>query len=141
MGFLTYIITYSIHPLLLNSLYTVAGIMFSVGMSLVVTMSTQEIHNIEAKREVQSKIQKLLNRYILNFGVLTTMYILLPSKNEQQVYDPIVFPISEFKIRWDYSYSFLVYLIYNIIYYIENMLSIRHQNYEIENLIEQELDS
>lgn len=69
------------------------------------------------------------------------MYILLPSKNEQQVYDPIVFPISEFKIRWYYSYSFFAFLIYNIIYYIENMLSIRQQNYDIENLIEQELDS
>lgn len=70
IGFLPYVSTYPIYPSLPNTLYTVAGIMFSVGMSLVVTMSTQGIHNKEAKIEVQNKIQKLLMKYVLYFAFL-----------------------------------------------------------------------
>ena len=86
IGFLPYVSTYPIYPSLPNTLYTVAGIMFSVGMSLVVTMSTQGIHNKEAKIEVQNKIQKLLMKYVLYFSILTLLYILLPSEKDDDIF-------------------------------------------------------
>ena len=114
--------------------------MFSVGMSLVVTMSTQGIHNKEAKIEVQNKIQKLLMKYVLYFSILTLLYILLPSEKDDDIFSPLHFSLIQVAFVWNYSFSFVIFSILNMLYFIINMLSVRRQNNEIERLIDEEQD-
>ena len=114
--------------------------MFSVGMSLVVTMSTQGIHNKEAKVEVQNKIQKLLMKYVLYFSILTLLYILLPSEKDDDIFSPLHFSIIQVAFVWNYAFSFVIFSIFNMMYFIINMLSVRRQNNEIERLIDEEQD-
>lgn len=140
IGFLPYVSTYPIYHSLPNTLYTLSGIMFSVGMSLVVTMSTQGIHNKEAKVEVQNKIQKLLMKYVLYFSILTLLYILLPSEKEDDIFSPLHFSIIQVAFVWNYAFSFVIFSIFSMIYFIINMLSVRRQNNEIERLIDEEQD-
>ena len=64
---LSMIVPIAIPASLITTLFTVAGVMFSVGMSMVVTISTQNIHNRDAKSMVQDTIKRLIGNYIFCF--------------------------------------------------------------------------
>lgn len=137
---LGFIIPITIPASLITTLFTVVGVMFSVGMSLVVTMSTQNIHNADAKRMVQSTINGLLRNYIFCFVVLTICFaIALLFKVENND----AFQVCEFNLfnrQWTFNYPLVVavYSVYSIFYYIFNMSATRGQNYKIECQIDSE---
>ena len=128
----------SIFPPLTSTLYTVAGILFSVGMSIVVTMSTQNIRNVEAKKEVQIKIHSLLKEYVEYFVVLTLFYVLMPSEMDESPYSNISFAIGDFQIAWSYSLSFVLFTLFQMSFFIYNMFHVRMENNEIERIIDSE---
>lgn len=47
-----------------STLYTIVGIVFSVGMSLIISVSTREIKNKEAKKGIRRKMTYVTNSYI-----------------------------------------------------------------------------
>lgn len=132
------IISVSIFPPLASTLYTVTGILFSVGMSIVVTMSTQNIRNVEAKKEVQIKIHSLLKEYVEYFVVLTLFYVLMPSVEDKSPYSNVSFAIGDYQIAWCYSLSFVVFTLFQMSFFIYNMFHVRMENNEIERIIDSE---
>ena len=138
---LGFIIPLNISASLISTLFTVVGVMFSVGMSLVVTMSTQNIHYPKAKKMVQATINGLIRNYIFCFVVLTICFavaLLFKVENNDAFQ---VCQINIFNRQWTFNYPFvvLVYSVYSIIYYIFNMSAIRTQNYKIECQIDEEM--
>lgn len=132
------LISFSIFPPLISTLYTVAGILFSVGMSIVVTMSTQNIRNVEAKKEVQIQIHSLLKEYVEYFVVLTLFYVLIPSVEDKSPYSSFLFVIGDYQIGWSYSLSFVVFTLFQMSFFIYNMFHVRMENNEIERMIDSE---
>lgn len=132
------LLSISIFPPLTSTLYTVAGILFSVGMSIVVTMSTQNIRNVEAKKEVQIKIHSLLKEYVEYFVVLTLYYVLMPSVEDKSPYSDFSFVIGGDQIVWSYSLSFVAFTVFQMSFFIYNMFHVRMENNEIERIIDSE---
>ena len=137
---LGFIISINIPASLITTLFTVVGVMFSVGMSLVVTMSTQNIHNPDAKKMVQSTINSLLRNYIFCFVILTICFAiaLLFKVENNDAFKDCEFNL--FNRQWGFNYPLVVaaYSVYSIIYYIFNMSATRNQNYKIQCQIDAE---
>jgi hypothetical protein len=123
-----------------NTLYTVAGVMFSVGMSLIVAVNTQNIRHPESKKSIQQKLHRLMVKYIANFLVLTSVYaITLAFKEpEKETFCVLNFFIKDFVVSFNYPVALVCVEIVCILYYIINMMETRKQYYEIENLVDNE---
>lgn len=137
---LGFIIRLNIPASLMTTLFTVVGIMFSVGMSLVVTMSTQNIHNKQAKGIVQETINNLLKNYIFCFLLMTAIFAVSMFFKAENVDGFLACDFNLFKLdlRFNYAFSVLLYSGYSIVYYIFNMRETREQNFKIERIIEDE---
>ena len=125
---------------LVNTLYTVAGVMFSVGMSLIVAVNTQSIRHPDAKKDVQGKLNKLLYRYIANFLTLTAVFaVTLTFKvADKETFQPFTFDIRDTEIVFNYPIALVALELLCILYYIINMMDTRKQYYDIENMIDEE---
>lgn len=104
-----------------NTLYTVAGIMFSIGLSMTVISSTNSIKNPAFKEPVRKGIKDLRNSFITSFilATVTYMYSLtsehrLPFLNEQWVV--------------------LLSQLYTIFFLIYNFLRLQALNEKIEDM-------
>lgn len=123
-----------------ETIYTVSGILFSVGMSLIVTMSTQDVHNLEAKEIIHVQNNKLLKNYILFFVTQTISFVLiiLLKDNEKTFVENITCQVKETTISFNCSFSYLLFSMFCIAYYIWNMIATRNQIYKIESKVEEE---
>lgn len=140
--FLGLFIPINIPASLIPTLFTVAGVMFSVGMSLVVTMSTQNIHNHQAKAMVQDTIKKLLSNYIFCFIVLTLCFAvaMLFKVEDNDAFAACQFAIFGLNIRFNYPLAIFLYSVYSVCYYTYNMWATRSQNDKIECQIDEEVN-
>ena len=139
LGFLIHL---NIPASLITTLFTVVGIMFSVGMSLVVTMSTQNIHNQQAKGMVQDTINNLLKNYIFCFLLMTAIFavsMFFKAENADG-FQLLEFKLFKLDLRFNYAFAVLLYSGYSIVYYIFNMRATREQNFKIEQIIEEEME-
>lgn len=124
----------------IETIYTVAGILFSVGMSLIVTMNTQDVRNLEAKEIIHKQNNKLLWNYIIYFGSQTICFVLLMllKAEESRYIENLNCQIKDITICFNSSFAFLIFCAFCISYYIWNMIATRNQIYKIEKLVEKE---
>lgn len=59
-----------------STLYTVSGIMFSIGMSLIVTSSAAGVKNIRIRNGIRKEIYIVRNHFIECFVLVSFLYIL-----------------------------------------------------------------
>ena len=69
----------------LTTLYTVAGVIFSVGMSLAITPKTDSVTNTEKRRDIRKSYQVVRNSFMYMFGVDTLVFIAAEVLKESQV--------------------------------------------------------
>lgn len=136
-----FFVTWKIPASLITTLFTVAGVMFSVGMSLVVTMSTQNIHQPQAKKMAQDTINNLLRNYIVCFLITTVCFafVMMLKVDNEDAFKSCTISIIKQDISFNYPLSLLFYTVYSICYYIYNMWAMRKQYYKIECQIEKEM--
>ena len=71
----------------LGTLYAVSGIMFSIGMSLIVTTSFSKIRNSNIRHKIESGYDEVRNTYICEFILVSILYMFCsPHKGEIQFY-------------------------------------------------------
>lgn len=116
----------------ISTLYTVSGIMFSIGMSLTVTSNTKDIGNRDVRLTIRKEMKRVRNNFIYCFSVATMVYILLISSVTEngrwEPYHSLFDSIFKFKAS-----NFLVtYMVYSIIYFMINFVAIQSLNEDIE---------
>lgn len=117
---------------ILSTLYTVVGVIFSVGMSLVISVSTSGIKNTDAKNSFRDQLKKIRSRFIGFFVVLSILYVLLfPGQGA----DIFVFSDKYPQIVFNKKLFLAASLFGCIIYYIINYYSIQQTVYDIEDRI------
>lgn len=104
-----------------NALYTITGIMFSIGLSLTVVSSTSNVKNKEIKKRIREDIKDTRNHFIFTFLFASIIYILY-----------IVSP------NYDYyflnrNWGFLAVQCLSILYFIYNFIAIQKFNEQIED--------
>lgn len=115
----------------ISTLYTVAGIMFSIGMSLLVTSNTAGVRNTSIKRHIRSCMHDVRNNFIIWFSLDTLAYIFFPVKSSCfSVYG------HSFTFNWPLFSSCLI--IFSIFYFIVNFMQIQRLNRDIEDQLDNE---
>lgn len=112
----------------LNTFYTVAGIMFSIGMSLSVTSNTSGVRNKAIRNRIRKNMKQVRNYFIYHFMLTSLFYVVY-------LYKPTI-DILLFKYRIDVLT--LVLLVVSIIYYIVNFIAIQRLNEQIEEAVNEQ---
>ncbi len=124
-----------------STLYTIVGIVFSVGMSLIISVSTREVKNREAKKGIRHKMSYVTNSYILSFALASILFILLDVRgNALPEHQPKIIELFRYVVFWKSDFLVLSLGFY-VLSYIGNFMAIQDMNREIEDIIDNERQS
>ena len=128
-GAISYFVpVFTVNNTTLNTLYTVAGIMFSIGMSLSVTSNTSGVRNKTIRNRIRKNMKQVRNFFIYHFLLTSLFYIIYLYKE--------TINIKAFTYKIDVLA--LVLIIMSIIYYIVNFIAIQRLNLQIEEAINEQ---
>jgi hypothetical protein len=115
----------------INTIYTVSGIMFSIGMGVVCTMNPDSIKNPHIYNTIRTNIIVVRNTYLLYFGIISSLYFI-----SQLVSEPrYKWHVFSYSITLDLYYLCIAFNILSIIYYIVNFIEIQQLNFDISDEI------
>lgn len=127
------LIPMSVGEITLNILYGVLGVIFSVGMSLIISFNGSNIKNQQLKKEIRDSLHNVRNNFLCLFcsGSLIFVIYSLFCENIKQISwcD---------KLTSTWSVSALVFLCYVIIASISNYVDLQKLFEDIEDKIENE---
>lgn len=106
----------------LTTLYTVAGVIFSVGMSLAITPKTDSVTNTEKRRDIRKSYQVVRNSFMYMFGVDTLVFIAAEVLKESQV-DAFI------------GIACTLFVIVSIIYFTLNFIELQCLGNDIEEQV------
>lgn len=113
-----------------STLYTVSGIMFSIGMSLIVTPIAAGVKNVRIRNGIRKEINKVRNHFIECFVFMSIIYIVFCAIEDKyhtiQICEKFTFKCPQFV---------MFIMAYSIIYFIWNFLAIQRLNYQIEDAL------
>lgn len=115
----------------LNTIYTVSGIMFSIGMGVVCTFNPERIKNNTFLKEIRSNIINIRSSYIYIFTFTSLLYLL----NQLFPNYRYSFIIKTFQINIDLPLAFVALNVFGVIYYILNFLKVQELNFDITDRI------
>jgi len=114
----------------MNTIYTVAGIMFSIGIGLVATFSIHGVKNKSYIISIRKSLKEVRNSFILYFALSTACYMLDKYISDAQL--EMGFKITEgVRIEFNASLFILLIILYSIAYYIINFLALQKLNDDI----------
>lgn len=118
----------------ISSLYNVLGIIFSIGMGLLITFRLDGIKNTSYVRDIRANVGYIRNCFIIYFAISTVIYMFY-----QKV------PAYSYKSYIDTSLianQFTTYfLAFSMIYFVVNFLAIQKLNEDIFDRINKELQN
>lgn len=113
-----------------STLYTISGIMFSIGMSLTVTSNTSGVKNKRIRTGIRDNLRYVRNHFIIIFLISSILFIILYPAIDQRdglyINDILL-------IR--YSHLLIFTTSSSIVFFILNFLSIQRLNIQIEDAI------
>nr|DAE94298.1 MAG TPA: hypothetical protein [Caudoviricetes sp.] len=115
----------------ISSLYNVLGIIFSIGMGLLVTFRLDGIKNLSYIRNIRGNIKYLQKVFILYFTVSTISYI---SYQEVPIYEFMSY-INTSIIANLFTICFIVF---SMVYFVINFLAIQKLSEDIFDKINKE---
>lgn len=107
-----------------TTLYTITGIMFSIGLSLTVISSTSNIKNDKIKGRIRHRIKQVRDNFIWAFFVASVIFIFYITK-------PISLPF----VNSGWLVLFIQFA--SIVFFIVNFIMIQRFNEEIEDTTNQ----
>lgn len=114
----------SIEKSTINTLFTIAGVLFSVGASLLVTSNASNVPNEKFKRNIRNEVSSILRKFLFCLFVISAVFILLETKME--------IPIGNWFV-WHISHFLLFANIFAIFYFAINFIKIQAINRRIDD--------
>jgi len=115
-----------------STLYTISGIMFSIGMSLIITSNTSGVKNIRIRNGIRRELCVVRNHFIWYFAIASLLFVSLYSgvgeKKYFLIYDSFILK---------YSHLLVFTTVYTITFFILNFLSIQRLNIQIEDAVDE----
>ena len=112
----------------LSTLYAVAGIMFSIGMSIIVTTTFAKVKNSTIRERINKAFSKVRNSYILYFLTISVLYMF---DNEPSA------PICVYRgLYFDYSLFVGLTILLSILFFVINFLELQRLNKQIDEALE-----
>ncbi len=114
----------------LNTVYTISGIMFSIGMGVLCTLNPDKIKNDVYYRAIKENVISVRNSYITYFSLISAFYLIF------QLYPVLrldLFTIKDIVITMKISYVAILLNILGILYFIANFIEIQRLGFEISD--------
>lgn len=121
-GLLSFFSSVSVSDAVLNTIYTVAGVIFSVGMSIAITPKTEKVTNVRMRAEIRLSYQVVRDSFMYLFGVSTMLFILTK-----------VWEMPHYPSFCDIMCTLFILL--TIIYYIHNFVELQKLGLQIEDQV------
>jgi hypothetical protein len=115
----------------ISTLYTVSGIMFSIGMSIIVTFNITGVKNKDFKEDLREQIHIIEKKFIVCFIIVSILYLF------SNILDKHASIHICSNYSFNYSHLMACVVVYSIIYFIYNFLSIEHLSMEIKDRIDE----
>lgn len=114
----------------INTLYTLSGIMFSIGLGLTVTFNPTGVKNENYIRKIRDNLNDVLKVYIIYFSITTIIFI---TEKYLRDFNLNILSIKIFNKSFKFNFSTFscLILLYSIFYYILNFLEIQKLNNDI----------
>ncbi|MCT4054924.1 hypothetical protein HZQ16_07460 [Elizabethkingia anophelis] len=109
----------------MNTLYTVLGIMFSIGLGLVVTFNLSGVKNRQFIISIRNNLKELRSLYISYFTISTFFYLIESQLRANKNNIIHIIETSKIKLEFDFSTFTVCLLFYSIIYCIINMIDLQ----------------
>lgn len=107
-----------------NTLFTIVGIMFSIGMSIAVTSNTSVVVNKKIRKSLRDEINRIRDLFISCFSIVAFIYVLniIFTNRTLEVWGYKIFSLEVFQ---------LLIQLYSITYFIVNFMSLQNLNNQI----------
>lgn len=114
---------------LLNTIYTVSGIMFSIGMGVLCTLNPDRIKNDSFYKAIKSNLLEVRNSYLVYFFIISGMYLLY------QIFPDagLVVKLSKISIVFNLAFAAMFLNILGILYFISNFMAIQKLGFNISD--------
>lgn len=113
-----------------NTIYTVSGIMFSVGLGLIVTFNISGVKNKTYITQLRNNIDRVRNAF-LKYFLLSTVCFILDYYLRKKELNITSLNIQNLQIELNWSMLFCLLMLYSIVYYIINFIEIQKLNNDI----------
>ncbi|WP_239496795.1 hypothetical protein [Aggregatibacter kilianii] len=114
------------------TIYTLSGIMFSIGMGIVCTFNPSPIKNKQIFQRIKVNIANVRNSFMVYFSLSTVTFLV------SQMFNRNCISVADFTIIFDPKIFALSFSLVGIIYFIINFLTIQNLIFDIaERTIEE----
>jgi len=114
----------------LSTIFTVSGIMFSIGIGLIVTFNITGVKNKDYVILIRKNLSEIRNSFIFYFSLSVLSYI-LDKYLRDKCFEMTNLNIIGFQLQLNWPILFFVIMFYSIIYFIVNFLNIQKLNNDI----------
>lgn len=118
-----------------STIFTIAGIMFSVGIGLVVTFNPGGVKNRDYVRILRQNITSIRNSFLLHFTLLSVYFIInqYVADKKHDIHIHLYYDLT-----FSFSIFFCLLMIYSSVYFIINFIEIQKLNNDIFDKINNE---
>lgn len=113
---------------IINTLYTVSGIMFSIGLGLVVMFNPYGVRNKNITKLIKNDVNKVRNSYISLFSI-STFCILLDNILSKRIIS--IKLIKSFSLEFNFPLFSVLVLLFSISYYVVNFVALQKLSNDI----------
>lgn len=126
--FIPFVFNISLDDFFMYTVYTVSGIMFSIGLGMVVTFNLHGIKNKTFINKIRQNLNDVRNKYILYFAI-STLCLILDKYLRQSDLSIIKIPVSDdFILNFNASAFLFLIMLYSILYFVINFLALQKLN-------------
>jgi hypothetical protein len=127
---ISFFISIKIDDFFTNTLYTVSGIMFSVGLGLIVTFSLNGVKNKIFIKQLRENVNNVRNSFLINF-LLSTICFVVDYYLRKKVISVTEYNFYSYKVEFNWSILCCIIMLFSVVYYINNFIQIQKLNNEI----------
>lgn len=134
---------FSLMPLKINDstltvFYSLAGVLFSVGMSLVISFNSSRIRSEVKRNTIRERMHGIRNNLIFVILLATAVYVVYSLFDDKSSLSVLWYDSDSFKLESNWSFPLLMFLIYCSVVFISNFLDIQDLYEDIDDKIQRE---
>jgi hypothetical protein len=114
----------------ISTLFNVSGVMFSVGLGLIVTFNANGVKNKTYIKQIRRDVARVRNSFIKYFAISSVFYLMEKYLRDNNL-SSLIIPIKGFQIHLNCSLFICLFMLYSMAYYIINFLNIQKLNNDI----------
>lgn len=121
----------------LTIIYGIIGVLFSVGMSLIISFNGSNIGNLGLKKDIRNDMHIVRKNFLTVFlfsSIFFVVFSIIPDKIKQVEW----YTNDSIYLKSNWSFSVISYQLYSIVALISNYLEIQKLYEDIEDEIDKE---